>query len=110
MEVQRVKQHRETDNQTEQSKGKLHRAYPMFAYIHVGVSQPGLETISTPSSICPDLSPCGRSRLPLYRGRLQQSRGCLQVFTALQQSNTAPLLKIFLALTCSSTPLLSLGL
>jgi hypothetical protein len=37
----------------------------MLAYIHVGVSQPDLESISTPFSICSNLLPGGRSRLPL---------------------------------------------
>jgi hypothetical protein len=36
----------------------------MLAYIHVGVSKPGLESISTPS-ICSDLSPDVRQSLPL---------------------------------------------
>jgi hypothetical protein len=51
----------------------------MFAYIHVGVSQPGLESISTPSIVCSDSPPGDGASLPLYVDEgLQQGRGCLQ--------------------------------
>jgi hypothetical protein len=39
----------------------------MLAYIHVGVSQHGLESISTLSFVCSDLSPIDRPSLPLCR-------------------------------------------
>jgi hypothetical protein len=37
----------------------------ILAYIHVGVSQPRLESISTPSFVCLGLSPSDRPSLPL---------------------------------------------
>jgi hypothetical protein len=51
----------------------------MLAYIYVGVSQPGLEFISTSSFVCMDMSPGGISWLLLCRRWLQQSRDYLQL-------------------------------
>jgi hypothetical protein len=61
----------------------------MLAYIHVGVSQPGLESISTPSSICSDSSPGVGSSLPLYVDEgYNRATTIYNVLTELRQSNT----------------------
>jgi hypothetical protein len=69
---------------TAQKAHRTHGFFPWFGQawnaclVHVGVSQPGLESISTPSSVCSGLSPGDRSMLPLCRCWLQRCRDCLQ--------------------------------
>jgi hypothetical protein len=54
VEVQ-IEIEQETKDTSDFSRGSVKPK--MLDYIHVGVSQPGLESISTPSSVCPGLSP-----------------------------------------------------
>jgi hypothetical protein len=83
----------------------------MLAYIQVRVSQPGLESISTPSFICSHWSPGDGSSLPLYVDDSYSKVTTIYNFLiALRQINTPCILKILLALSLGNTPPLSFGL
>jgi hypothetical protein len=85
--------------------------FEMLVYIHVGVSQPGLESISTPSSIYSDLSPSDGLSLPLYVDDGYSRVVVVYNFlTAPRQRKTPCLLKILLALSPDITLPLSFGL
>jgi hypothetical protein len=83
----------------------------MLAYIQVRVSQPDLESISTPSFICSDWSPGDGSSLPLYvDDGYSRAMAIYNFLIALRQINTPCILKILLALSLGNTPPLSFGL